>query len=282
MKLSVDDGLWHEPRFLTFCQAMGIGRIAGVGTLVLIWTSTRKSNFVRGPQDRFFACLQWEPDRPKLVAALAAGGYVELHDDGTLEVCGNEQWQRLRQERAEAGRKGRAKAAEVAAKRRARRKARLAQKTASLAKTGKDANGSQPPVVAAHPPIKPVRRKPAAAKEPTALQQSCSATWEAYSRAYQARWGVVPTRNARVNACIKQFVQRVGMSRAPDIVRFFVGHNEREYLRAHHTITLAVRDAEALATQWERGQPITTRDIIQMEDQMQVEGQLAQIGAGLV
>ena len=35
MKLSLDDSLWHEPRFLVFCRALGVSRTVGVGTLVL-------------------------------------------------------------------------------------------------------------------------------------------------------------------------------------------------------------------------------------------------------
>lgn len=77
-----------------------------------------------------------------------------------------------------------------------------------------------------------------------------SATWDAYANAYEARWGVMPVRNATVNGQLANFVQRVPAEEAPAIAAFFVGHRGNLYVAAKHPVNLLVRDAEKLRTDW--------------------------------
>lgn len=105
-------------------------------------------------------------------------------------------------------------------------------------------------------------------------------TWESYSDAFKIRWRVDPTRNAKVNACISQFVKRVGAEDAPDVIRFYVDHNDGFYLKNQHPVALAVRDAEGLRTQWLRGKAITSNDVRQFEKQDHFRSQLERIDRG--
>ncbi len=89
-------------------------------------------------------------------------------------------------------------------------------------------------------------------------------TWDAYCEAYKARWEFEPDRNAAVNSQIKQLVEKVGEA-APDLVRFYLTHNDGFYVKACHPITLCLRDYVGLKTQMLRGQPITTADTRRLE-----------------
>lgn len=80
--------------------------------------------------------------------------------------------------------------------------------------------------------------------------------WLAYHAAYLLRYKVEPTRNATVNSAIANFVKRVGEKDAPEILKFFVLHNDGYYLKNAHAVTLALKDAESLRTQWLTGKPI--------------------------
>lgn len=106
------------------------------------------------------------------------------------------------------------------------------------------------------------------------------ATWDAYSEAYFARYQVAPTRNAKTNSCIANFVKRVGEGDAVEVIRFFVAHNEGFYIKASHSVALALRDAESLRTQWLRRKPVTQNDVRQFEKSDQLRSQLDRIERG--
>lgn len=91
----------------------------------------------------------------------------------------------------------------------------------------------------------------------TALQSACRATWRAYSNAYAARHGAAPVRNAKVNANVKQLVQRLGHSEAPLVAEWFLSVNEAYVVRNMHDIGLLVAKAEAYRTQWATGRTMT-------------------------
>lgn len=78
-------------------------------------------------------------------------------------------------------------------------------------------------------------------------------TWHAYAGAYQTRYGVPPTRNKTVNGQLAKFLERVPLTEAPDIAAFFVQSNRGLYVSAKHPVTLLLRDAEALRTEWLTG-----------------------------
>ena len=83
------------------------------------------------------------------------------------------------------------------------------------------------------------------------LSRAASAdTWDAYSRAYTHRYGVGPTRNAKVNSQLSQFCKRVPIEEAPAIAAFYVGHNNSFYIRAAHSVAIMLNEAEKLRTEW--------------------------------
>lgn len=85
--------------------------------------------------------------------------------------------------------------------------------------------------------------------------------WEAYKSAYMARWKVTPIDNSRVRAQLLQFLKRVGEKDAPEIIKFYVGHNDGFYVKSGHAIGPALRDAESLQMQWQKGMQITNTKI---------------------
>lgn len=99
------------------------------------------------------------------------------------------------------------------------------------------------------PPVaKPKARKP---------DSKSAATWAAYAEGYQARYGAVPVRNAKVNGQIAQVVDRLGADESPGVARFFIGHQNVLYVRAMHPVDLLLRDAEKLRTEWATNRQVT-------------------------
>lgn len=92
----------------------------------------------------------------------------------------------------------------------------------------------------------------------TALQAACRATWTAYSAEYASKYGIAPVRNAKVNANVKAFVQRIGYDEAPGVAAFFVTRvNENFVVRKMHEFGLLLTSAESYRTQWATNQSMT-------------------------
>jgi hypothetical protein len=125
------------------------------------------------------------------------------------------------------------------------------------------------PILALQPEI-PKRKDP----PPTA------ATWEAYSEAYRLRYHVEPTRNAMVNGQLAHFVKRVPIEEAPAIARFYVDHSNGLYLSAGHAVSLLLRDAEKLRTEWLTGNRITRNTVRAVETRDHFTTQLRDIAEG--
>lgn len=81
--------------------------------------------------------------------------------------------------------------------------------------------------------------------------------WKAYSDSYFTRYGTEPVRNAKVNGQVAQLAKRLG-SEAPDVVRFYLGHNKSFYVSKLHDIGICLSDAEALRTQWATDTKVTS------------------------
>lgn len=84
-----------------------------------------------------------------------------------------------------------------------------------------------------------------------------AAVWEAYRESYRDRYGEDPVRNVTVNSQIKQFVARVPASEAPDVARFYLGHNDSFYVKKMHPTGMLLQDAEKLRTEWATGNRMT-------------------------
>jgi hypothetical protein len=84
--------------------------------------------------------------------------------------------------------------------------------------------------------------------------------WEAYREQYQRRYGTNPIRNAKINSQIKSFCTRIPIEEAPEVARYFVGHNNAYYVAKGHAIGIMLQDAEKLRTEWATGKQITKVD----------------------
>lgn len=82
-------------------------------------------------------------------------------------------------------------------------------------------------------------------------------TWNAYSNAYEFRYGTKPVRNATVNAQVASFVKRLGGIEAPAVAAFYVTHNNRFYVQTMHSAGAMVKDAEKLRTEWATSTRVT-------------------------
>jgi len=102
----------------------------------------------------------------------------------------------------------------------------------------------------------------------TELQAACRATWAAYATAYRERHGVAPVRNAKVNANVKQLVQRLGHAEAPAVAGWFLTVNERYVVQNMHDLGSLLAKCEAYRTQWATGRQMTAASA-QQQDQTQ-------------
>lgn len=126
-------------------------------------------------------------------------------------------------------------------------------------------SGSAAPTPAAEVIPANFPRSATAGSHDAALQAGCRAAWLAYSDAYAERYAVPPVRNAKANAAIKGFVRRIGVTEAPDVARFFVGHCDAFYARRCHDVGLLQSDAEKLRTEWATGRAVTSLAARQQE-----------------
>lgn len=108
--------------------------------------------------------------------------------------------------------------------------------------------------------LRPAPAKPnAPAKKADASERSPSAlVWDFYAAAYVTRYHHEPTRNAKVNGQLANFVTRVPVEEAPHIAAFFVGMDSAYYVRKCHSVDCLLADAEAIRTQWLNGRVITS------------------------
>jgi hypothetical protein len=101
--------------------------------------------------------------------------------------------------------------------------------------------------------------------------------WDAYEFAYEKRWKQKPVRNAKVNRNISDLGKRLGFD-AVSVVDFFVNHNKSYYVERTHDISLCLKDAETLHTQWKRGQAITKNEIKTFETEDFYKQQMERLG----
>jgi len=102
-------------------------------------------------------------------------------------------------------------------------------------------------------------------QEETVFQAKCRACWDSYKAAYFDRYQTGPIRNAKVNAQVKQLVQRLGEEAAP-VADFFVRNiNETYVVRNCHELGVLVAKAEAYRTQWATGRAMTAGQARQID-----------------
>lgn len=91
----------------------------------------------------------------------------------------------------------------------------------------------------------------------TELQMKCREAWTDYKNAYFARYGIAPVRNAKVNAQVKQLVQRLGAEAGPVAEFYVLNVNDSFVVRKTHDLGTLLSSAESYRTQWATGQTMT-------------------------
>jgi len=116
----------------------------------------------------------------------------------------------------------------------------------------------------------PIRaqRKPRAAPEPA----KGAATWEAYSTAFNVRYGVDPVRNTGVNSMLAKFVDKLGAKEAPSVAAYYLTHDKSFYVGAKHSVAVLLRDAEGIRTDWATGQHTTQTTAMQADKRQANKG----------
>ena len=89
--------------------------------------------------------------------------------------------------------------------------------------------------------------------------------WNAYSLAYEERYGVLPVRNQQTNSMCCTLVKKLGGKDAPLVAAFYLTHNDPFYVKKRHPVNLLLADAEGLRTQWATGTKATTSEAKQAE-----------------
>jgi hypothetical protein len=90
------------------------------------------------------------------------------------------------------------------------------------------------------------------------------AVWQAYSEAYERRYGTKPVRNASVNGKLARVVGRLG-EEAAEVAAFYLSHPAAFYATRGHPVGLLLLDAEKLRTEWATARPITGTEARQQE-----------------
>lgn len=109
------------------------------------------------------------------------------------------------------------------------------------------------------------RRAPAMGNGKAKVEPPTNPCWQGYSDAYTLRYGVAPTRNAKVNAMLARLLERIPAAEAPDIAAFYVRSNRGLYVSAKHCVDLLLRDAEGLRTEWATGRSGTDTEARQAD-----------------
>ncbi len=134
---------------------------------------------------------------------------------------------------------------------------------------GKEGKGGCDGVVPSPTRAVTVTDEPKKPKEPAPT----NAIWEAYSDAYQRRYGTEPVRNAKVNGQLAQLLQRLGAEEAPQVAAWFVGHSNRYYVQKMHSVDCLLADAEKLRTEWATGRRVTATAAMEA-DRLQESGDM--------
>ena len=90
-------------------------------------------------------------------------------------------------------------------------------------------------------------------------------TWEAYARAYRARYGVLPMSNAKVRGQVAQCVKTVGAELAPVLAAYYPTHNKQYFVQRRHDFGALLHDYQQVATDYQIGQQMTGVQAAQAE-----------------
>ncbi|PIT41846.1 hypothetical protein BHC43_00285 [Snodgrassella alvi] len=83
------------------------------------------------------------------------------------------------------------------------------------------------------------------------------ACWEAYARAYRARYGVLPASNQKTRGQVATLVKYVGKDIAPALAAFFLTHNGGWFVQCRHEFGCLLKSYQQVLTDMQRGEQMT-------------------------
>lgn len=242
-------------RFTGLQESMGYSRAQTVGVLAMFWADTQDEGLEAAPAHILRQYLSVPSDQADtLLRVMADAGYlIAPKGDFRAET---DDW---------------AIVDNVGSQHRASERKRMALNTAAMRRGQKSGAAKKPRGKAAAKDAAPKAAalaavddaqlaKPEPAPEVlTAFKLACMATWDAYLCAFYRRYTQRPVRSARANSLIIQLVKLLGHDEAPPVLAFYVSHPSDIYVRALHPLEMAVRDYNALRTQWATGAVVTNQ-----------------------
>ena len=103
------------------------------------------------------------------------------------------------------------------------------------------------------------------APDSDALKDTCRKTKQAYSDAYEFRYGVPPVIDKMANIRIKAFCQSIAANECAAVAQYYLQNNSRFYVEKGHPPTLLATDAAKLRMEWATGRQITSTESIQAD-----------------
>lgn len=91
------------------------------------------------------------------------------------------------------------------------------------------------------------------------------ATWNAYAKAYRARYGTLPESNQKTRGQVASFVKLVGREKAPLLAAYYVTHNNRWFVQTRHEFGGLLKAYQQVATDYAIGQQSTQQAAVQTE-----------------
>ncbi len=89
--------------------------------------------------------------------------------------------------------------------------------------------------------------------------------WKKYEEAYEGRYGTRPLWNPKNGGILKNVLKRIPADEAPDVLAFYLGHNNAYYVREAHSLDAFVKDCEKLRMEWVTGRKITQTEARQVD-----------------
>lgn len=126
---------------------------------------------------------------------------------------------------------------------------------------------------------KQARGETKAVVKPKGLPTPVTEAWRAYSEAFRGKYGVPPICNAKVMGQVKQFIERVGATDAPDILRFYLQQHDRWTVQNGHTVGVALQQAEKLAAGYRGARLMTEKEARRIDEKQTTQNILEEYEA---
>lgn len=252
-RVNVETRALAEQRFNDLREDLKFRRYEALGLLTILWHDSQERLLVSGTRDEIKSFLDVQREkRDEVFEALVRNQYLTQLKDGTFEVRGNRR--------------------HVEFLKRQKSQGKLGGKNSGISRRLKPSLHSGEPFASdAEPNAMQCKAKQGNAEQFNAMQNKAeknlvphvakatkggSPVWDAYSRAYQARYRTDPVRNAMINGQLGNLVKRLGAEDAPLVAAFFVQHNDAFYVRTMHPVGILLKDAEKLRTEWATGRRV--------------------------